>query len=91
MVFFIPIVLVDCVHALAGVGVYCSPISIKIIYGPVSGCKREAGSKGGKEVVVTESFGFGGNVDVRSGDGTDEGGVEDGCYEDREGRIVKCY
>ena len=42
------------------------------------GFKTEAGTKGGKEVVVTESLGFGGNVDVRSGDGTDEGGIEDG-------------
>ena len=78
MVLFIPHFVVDCVHALSGAGVYLTPLYIKIIYITVSGCKREAGSKGGKEVVVTESFGFGGDADGRLRGRTDEGGGEDG-------------
>ena len=78
MVLFIPHFLVDCVHALSGVGVYFTPLPINILDRPVSGCKREAGSKGGKEVVGTESFGFGGDADGRLRGRTDEGGGEDG-------------
>ena len=90
MVFFIPHFVVDCIHALAGVGVYFTPLSIKIIDIPVSGCKREAGSKGGKEVVVTGSFGFSRDADGRLGGTTYEGGGEYVWDEDREVQIVKC-
>ena len=51
----------------------------------MSGWKTEAGAKGGKEVMETEIFGFGGDADGGSGGGTDEGGGEYGWDEDREG------
>ena len=89
MVLFIPYFVVDCVHALAGVGVYFTPLSINIIDRPVSGCKREAGCNGGKDIAGTESFGFGGDVDVRLRGRTYEGGREYGWDEDREVQIVK--
>ena len=78
MVFFIPHFLVDCVHALSGVGVYFTPIPINIIDVSMSGCKTEVGAKGGKEVVGTEIFGFDGDADGGSGGGTDGGSVGDG-------------
>ena len=53
MLFLIPIFLVDCVHVIAGFGVYFTPLYINILDVPVSGCKIEAGGKDGKEVVVT--------------------------------------
>ena len=77
VVLLFPHFLVGCVHALSDVGVYFTPFSINIIDVSVSRFKSEAGAKGGKYVVVTEIFVFGGNVDGGSGGGTDEGGGED--------------
>ena len=54
----------------------------------MSGCKREGGSKGGKEIVGTESFGFGGEADVILGGRIVEVGGEDGWDKDRELNIV---
>ena len=53
--------------------------------GPVSGGKTEAGARGGKEVVGTGRFGFGGDVDGGLGGGSDrgEGGSRQYRYRDR--------
>ena len=51
--------------------------------------KGEAGYNGGKEIVGTESFGFGGDADGILRGRIDEGGWEDVWDEDREVKIVK--
>ena len=83
MVIFIRHFVGDCVHGIVGVGVYFTPIPINIIYLTVYGLKYEARGKGGNDVVGTESFGYGGDVDGGWGGRTNEGGGEDEWYEDR--------
>ena len=65
--------------------VYCDQAN----YVPMSVGDTEAEAKGGKELVGTGWFGYGGYADSSPAGGTAGGGGGDGCDGDKYGRLIK--